>query len=64
MIYFVFTVCFMNTLTCVTEIKETPFKRIDVCVRNITPVIRDAQLANPEDYVNGWCVTQIKSDSI
>ena len=49
MIYFVFTVCFMNTLTC---------------VRNITPVIRDAQLAYPEDYVNGWCITEIKSNSI
>lgn len=54
----------MNTLTCITEIKETPFNRIDVCVRNITPVIRDAQIAYPEDYVNGWCVTQLKSDSI
>ena len=64
MIYFVFTVCFINTLTCVTEINETPYKRLDVCIRNVTPLIRSAQAANPEDYVDGWCVTKIKSNEI
>tara|TARA_Y100001973_G_C5175790_1_gene321822 strand:+ start:849 stop:1013 length:165 start_codon:yes stop_codon:yes gene_type:complete len=54
----------MNTLTCVTEINETRYKRLDVCIRNVAPLIRNAQLANPEDYVDGWCVTKIKSNRI